>query len=122
MIENKFETIVGVNGDSISGGQKQIILLLRNYFKKNKICILDEPTAALDNETRKIVVDIIKEISSNATLIIITHDLQNLEYFGNYIDVLKDLMNYDCLKVYFPDHPDHRKVDKNINEFFKDYI
>jgi hypothetical protein len=49
-------------------------------------------------------------------------DLQNLEYFGNYIDVLKDLMNYDCLKVYPPDHPDHRKVDKNINEFFKDYI
>lgn len=49
-------------------------------------------------------------------------DSQNLDYFGNYIDVLKDLMNYECLKVYPPDYPDLRKVDKLINEFFKDYI
>jgi ATP-binding cassette, subfamily B, bacterial len=74
-----FDSDVGVNGDSLSGGQKQIILLLRNYFKNNKICILDEPTAALDEETRKIVLNIIKEISKNATLIIITHDENNLE-------------------------------------------
>ena len=94
-LENKFETIVGVNGDSISGGQKQIILLLRNYFKKNKICILDEPTAALDNETRKIVVDIIKEISSNATLIIITHDLQNLELINRQIKLENGLIILD---------------------------
>jgi len=49
-------------------------------------------------------------------------DSQNLDYFGNYIDILKDLMNYECLKVYPPDYPDHRKVDKLINEFFTDYI
>ena len=73
-----FDTIVGVNGDLISGGQKQIILLLRNYFKKNKIIILDEPTAALDDDTRKTVIEIINIISKNSTLIIITHDENNL--------------------------------------------
>ena len=58
-----FDTNVGVNGDSLSGGQKQIIQLLRCYSKNNKIIILDEPTSALDNETRLVVLQIIKDIS-----------------------------------------------------------
>lgn len=80
-----FNTKVGVNGDSISGGQKQIILLLRNYFNKNNILILDEPTSALDVETCNIVINIIKKISENATLIIITHDDNNFELINRKI-------------------------------------
>lgn len=78
-LSNGLNSNVGVNGDSLSGGQKQIILLLRNYFKNNKIIILDEPTSALDEETRKIVLELITDISKNSTLVIITHDLNNLE-------------------------------------------
>lgn len=84
-ISNGFNTNVGVNGDSLSGGQKQIILLLRNYFKLNKIYILDEPTSALDNDTRETVIEIIKDISKNATLIIITHDVHNLELINRKV-------------------------------------
>ena len=43
-----------------------------------------------------------------------------LEYFGSYLNMLKD--SIDCLSVYPPDYPDSRKVDKNINEYFNDYI
>jgi len=88
-LPNQFNTNVGVNGDAISGGQKQIILLLRNYFKKNKIIILDEPTSALDNDTRLTVIELIKEISKNSTLIIITHDLNNFNLFEKKI-ILKN--------------------------------
>ena len=84
-----FDTKVGVNGDSLSGGQKQIIQLLRCYSKNNKILILDEPTSALDNETRIIVLQIIKDISINSTLIIITHDENNLDLVNKIIN-LKD--------------------------------
>ena len=84
-IPDGFNTNVGVNGDSLSGGQKQIILLLRNYFKSNKIYILDEPTAALDNETRETVIKIIKDMSDDSTLIIITHDMNNLELINRKI-------------------------------------
>ena len=84
-LPDNFNTNVGVNGDSISGGQKQIILLLRNYFKNNKIVILDEPTSALDDITRLTVIDIIKDISENSTLIIITHDLNNLNIVNKKI-------------------------------------
>jgi ABC-type bacteriocin/lantibiotic exporter with double-glycine peptidase domain len=80
-----FNTSVGVNGDSLSGGQKQIIQLLRCYPKNNKIIILDEPTSALDNETRLAVINIIKDISINSTLILITHDDNNLDLINRVI-------------------------------------
>jgi ABC-type bacteriocin/lantibiotic exporter with double-glycine peptidase domain len=82
-----FNTNVGVNGDSLSGGQKQIIQLLRTYNKKNKIVILDEPTSALDNESRLAVTKIISDISLNSTLIIITHDEQNLNLVNKIIKI-----------------------------------
>lgn len=43
-----------------------------------------------------------------------------LEYHGSFIGILKDGM--DCLSSQAPDYPDSRKVDKNINTYFKDYI
>ena len=43
-----------------------------------------------------------------------------LEYHGSFIGILKDWM--DCLSAQSPDYPDSRKVDKNINSYFKDYI
>jgi ABC-type bacteriocin/lantibiotic exporter with double-glycine peptidase domain len=86
-LPNGFNTNVGVNGDSLSGGQKQIIQLLRTYNKKNKIVILDEPTSALDNESRLAVTKIISDISLNTTLIIITHDEQNLNLVNKIIKI-----------------------------------
>jgi hypothetical protein len=43
-----------------------------------------------------------------------------LEYWGSYLGILKD--GWDCLSVYPSDYPDSRKVDKNINMYFNDYI
>jgi ATP-binding cassette subfamily B protein len=87
-IPNGFESNVGVNGDSLSGGQKQIIQLLRCYNKNNKIIILDEPTSALDLSTKKAVINIIKDISKDSTLIIITHDETNLELINETIKIV----------------------------------
>ena len=43
-----------------------------------------------------------------------------LEYWGSYLGILKE--DFDCLSVYPSDYPDSRKVDKNINMYFSDYI
>jgi ASC-1-like (ASCH) protein len=43
-----------------------------------------------------------------------------LEYHGSFIDIMAE--DRDCLSVNPPDYPDSRKVDKNINMYFKDYI
>jgi ABC-type bacteriocin/lantibiotic exporter with double-glycine peptidase domain len=87
-IPNGFESNVGVSGDSLSGGQKQIIQLLRSYNKNNKILILDEPTSALDSTTKTAVINIIKDISKDSTLIIITHDDNNLELVNKKIKIV----------------------------------
>ena len=43
-----------------------------------------------------------------------------IEYFGSYIGLLKEDKN--CLSVRIPDYPDSRKIDRNINSYFKDYF
>ena len=43
-----------------------------------------------------------------------------LEYHGGFIEIMKE--DRDCLSAQAPDYPDHRKVDKNINEYFKEYL
>ena len=65
---------VGKLGSNLSGGQRQIVWLLRNLFLPSKIIILDEPTSSLDNDTKSKIIKLIKELSKNRTLIIITHD------------------------------------------------
>lgn len=65
---------VGVNGDQLSGGQKQMVHILRAMAKKNKIVIMDEPTAAIDVNNRELVIKAIKEMSKGKTLLLITHD------------------------------------------------
>ena len=65
---------VGKYGNNFSGGQRQIAWLIRSMLQESKVIILDEPTSSLDKETKKIVVEFIKEVSKNKTLILITHD------------------------------------------------
>jgi hypothetical protein len=43
-----------------------------------------------------------------------------LEYLGSFVSIIRD--GQDCLSYYAPDYPDYRLIDKNINEFFGDYI
>lgn len=68
------DSIVGKNGDKLSGGQKQIVYLLRCYFRRTPIVLMDEPTSALDMENAKYVRRMIDAMSRHATLIVVTHD------------------------------------------------
>ena len=43
-----------------------------------------------------------------------------LEYWGSYLGMMEDWS--DCLSVHSPDYPDFQEVEKNINEYFRDYI
>lgn len=86
-LSDEFKTVVGVNGDKLSGGQKQIVQLLRLYgsIEKIKIAIFDEPTASVDPNTKEIILKIIKDLTVKCTSIIITHDLSNLSIVNRVI-------------------------------------
>jgi ABC-type multidrug transport system fused ATPase/permease subunit len=64
----------------LSGGQKQVILLLRCYFRSAPILVLDEPTTSVDGETKSLVIEIIRLLQQERTVICISHDksLENM--------------------------------------------
>jgi ABC-type bacteriocin/lantibiotic exporter with double-glycine peptidase domain len=89
------DTYVGVNGDKLSGGQKQIIHILRCIFKNNKIVILDEPTSSIDIHHKEYVINAIKKLSENKTLILITHDKELLELVDRKIYIKNGIIIKD---------------------------
>ena len=68
------DTMAGSRGENLSGGQRQIIYLLRSYLSNKPITIMDEPTAAVDAFHKKYVIQMIEEMSKKTTMIIVTHD------------------------------------------------
>jgi ATP-binding cassette subfamily B protein len=81
---------VGVNGNNLSLGMQKIVIILRGIMKSNyKIIIFDEPLAGLDKNSRKKIIKLIKNISENKTVIIITHDTEILDITDNIIEMNK---------------------------------
>jgi ATP-binding cassette subfamily B protein len=73
-LPNGLDTMAGKYGDKLSGGQKQIIYMLRCYFRENPIILLDEPTAAVDQYHKNFVLEMIGKLSKKSTCIIVSHD------------------------------------------------
>jgi ABC-type multidrug transport system fused ATPase/permease subunit len=73
-LKDGLDTNVGIEGNNLSGGQRQMVHILRCICKKNKIVILDEPTSAIDQDNTINIINAIKELGKNSTVIIITHD------------------------------------------------
>jgi ABC-type multidrug transport system fused ATPase/permease subunit len=82
------ETLAGLHGSSLSGGQKQIIYLLRCYLSNKPIIIMDEPTAAVDSIHKKYIMRMVDEMAKKSTLIVVTHDAEYAASFPTkiYID------------------------------------
>ena len=70
------DTMAGARGENLSGGQRQIIYLLRSYLSNKPITIMDEPTAAVDTFHKKYIIEMINEMSKKSTLIVVTHDAE----------------------------------------------
>jgi len=64
----------GKHGDNLSGGQKQIVQLLRCYLLDNRIVLLDEPTSAIDPHYKRYVIALIRHIMKTRQVIMVTHD------------------------------------------------
>ena len=78
-LPNGLYTKAGINGDELSGGQKQIVHILRGFLNNNNIVILDEPTSSIDVYHKNIIKNLIKQLSKGKTLILITHEEDMLD-------------------------------------------
>lgn len=77
--ESGLDTLVAPGGTSMSGGQRQKLVLTREFMRDTDILLLDEPTSALDAAASKLVQDTIFEMFPNRTKIMVTHDLSLIE-------------------------------------------
>lgn len=76
--------------NQLSGGERQRVAIARAIVKSPHVIIADEPTGNLDQKNRDIVMDILKTISTEKLVIVVTHDKTLAEKYGDYEITLKD--------------------------------
>ena len=76
--------------NQLSGGQMQRVAIARALANDPKIILADEPTGALDSKTSTQIMDLIKEISKDKLVIMVTHNAELAESYATRIVKMKD--------------------------------
>jgi ATP-binding cassette subfamily B protein len=82
-----YQEVVGERGVRLSGGQRQRIGIARALYKEASVIIFDEATSALDDETEKVVMEAIKNLGEDLTLVIVAHRLTTLKNCSKIIEL-----------------------------------
>lgn len=95
-LPQKLDTIVGERGAKLSGGQRQRIGIARALYNSPDILILDEATAALDQETEDNITSAIIKLKGKITVVAIAHRIATLQqcdfkvqFFEGHIKIIK---------------------------------
>ena len=74
------DTMLGERGVRLSGGQRQRVALARAFYHERSVLVMDEATSALDNETEQEIVEEIKLLKGQKTLVVIAHRLSTVQH------------------------------------------
>jgi ATP-binding cassette, subfamily B, bacterial MsbA len=79
-LPQQMDTPIGENGALLSGGQRQRLAIARAILRDAPILILDEATAALDNESERLVQNALQKLMPDRTTLVIAHRLSTIEH------------------------------------------
>lgn len=116
-LRDGLDTIIGESGFRLSGGQRQRIGIARAIYHAPKILVMDEATAALDNDTEREFIEALETISHDKTLIMIAHRLTTVRKCDSIFFMangkLIDFGSYDSL---LKTCPDFRRIAAQDNQ------
>lgn len=76
MFPQGYLTILGEEGVNLSGGQKQVVAVARALFRRPKLLLLDEVTAAMDKNTENFILQLLLNLKHEIIIILVTHRIQ----------------------------------------------
>lgn len=103
-------------GSELSGGQKQRLAIARALIKDPEFILADEPTGNLDTKTALQVMDLLKEISQNKCVIVVTHDPEEAKIYGDRLLTIKDG------EVISDTSQDKKMVSDQVNKLEKQHL
>lgn len=74
----------------VSGGQRQRVAIARAIVKNPQVLLADEPTGSLDSATSKEIMDLLKQLSKDRLVIVVTHDQEAAIKYADRLIELKD--------------------------------
>ena len=81
------DTKIGESGERLSGGQRQRIALARAFYFNRKVLIMDESTNALDSDIEEEIINEIKELKGELTIIIISHRINTMKFCDRFYKI-----------------------------------
>ncbi len=85
--------------NELSGGERQRVAIARSIYKNSEIIIADEPTSNLDLETAKGVLDILKQLSKNRLVIVVSHENIDFSEYADCIYQIESNSVINCTKI-----------------------
>ncbi len=85
-----FNTKIGSEGNGISAGQKQRILIARAVYKNPSYLLFDEATNALDANNEKAIIENLQQFFEGKTVVVVAHRLSTVKHADNIIVLHED--------------------------------
>jgi phosphate transport system ATP-binding protein len=110
---------LGANGQSLSGGQQQRLCIARTVAVKPEVILFDEPCSALDPISTAKIEELIDELKTEYTIVIVTHNMQQAARVSDFTAFmyLGELIEFGTTSKMFTTPHDRRTQDYITGRF-----